>query len=65
MLKEISDRAEWLEEMEALGEGKEHRPIIMAEIAERVRLLKELEKKRELDSCRSSTSSKSKEHANN
>lgn len=46
VLKEISERAEWLSEMEALGEGKKYKDIIMNEIAERMRLIKKIEKER-------------------
>lgn len=46
VLKEISERAEWLSEMEALGEGKKHKDIIMNQIAERMRLIKKIEKER-------------------
>lgn len=46
VLNEISERAEWLNEMEALGEGKKHRTMIMNQIAERMRMIKKIEKER-------------------
>lgn len=46
VLKEIGERAEWLNEMEALGEGKKYKNVIMNEIAERMRLIKKIEKDR-------------------
>lgn len=47
VMSEIEERAAWLAEMEALGEGKEHRPVIMSQIAERLRMVKKLERKRQ------------------
>lgn len=46
LLNEIYERADWLAEMEELGEGKKHRSIIQSQIAERLRMIKEIEKKR-------------------
>lgn len=43
MLQEIQERAEWLDEMEKLGEGHKYRQIIQNEISERLRFIKELE----------------------
>lgn len=45
-MNEIQERADWLAEMEALGEAKEHRPVILAQIAERLRRVKQLERRR-------------------
>lgn len=45
-MTEIQERADWLAEMEALGEAKEHRPVILSQIAERLRMVKQLERKR-------------------
>ncbi|XP_058815839.1 UPF0193 protein EVG1 homolog [Topomyia yanbarensis] len=44
LLEEINERVEWLAEMEALGEGKKHRQVIHAQIAERLNEIKRLEK---------------------
>lgn len=44
LLEEINERVEWLVEMEALGEGKKHRQVIHAQIAERLNEIKRLEK---------------------
>lgn len=49
VMTEIYERADWLAEMEAIGEGKKHRQIIQAEIAERLRQVKMLEKKRQIE----------------
>lgn len=46
MLKEIGERAEWLSEMEALGQAKKYKDIMMNQIAERMRLIKQIEKDR-------------------
>lgn len=48
-MNEIYERAEWLAEMEAMGEGKNHRQVIHSQIAERLRMVKKLEKKRQLE----------------
>lgn len=47
VLNEIQERAEWLNEMEGLGEGKKYKQLILNEIAERLRLIKEYEKDNE------------------
>lgn len=39
MVTQIRERAEWLAEMEYLGEGGAHREIINDQIAERMRAL--------------------------
>lgn len=46
-MTEIYERADWLAEMEAIGEGKNHRHIIRSQIAERLRQVKMLEKRRQ------------------
>lgn len=46
VLKEISERAEWLSQMEALGQAKKYKDIMMNQIAERMRLIKKIEKDR-------------------
>lgn len=45
VLCEIHERAEWLAEMEALGEGKKHRDVIHNQIAEKLRQIKTLERR--------------------
>ncbi|XP_053691985.1 UPF0193 protein EVG1 homolog [Sabethes cyaneus] len=45
LIGEINERVEWLAEMEALGEGKKHRQVIHAQIAERLNEIKRLHKK--------------------
>lgn len=47
VLKEISERADWIKEMDELGEGKKYRLTIRAEIADRLNQIKKLEKLRE------------------
>ncbi|ETN63274.1 hypothetical protein AND_005016 [Anopheles darlingi] len=44
LLEEINERVQWLEEMEALGEGKKHRATIQLQIAEKLNELKRLER---------------------
>lgn len=43
VLKEIEERATWLNDMIALGEGKKHKQQVMNEIAERLTLIKQIE----------------------
>lgn len=43
VLREIEERTAWLNDMIALGEGKQHKQQIMNEIAERLRLIREIE----------------------
>lgn len=43
VLHEIQERMDWLEEMEKLGEGHIHKPLIKIEIEERLRLIKQLQ----------------------
>lgn len=45
VLREIEERSAWLEEMHALGHGKTYKNQIMNEIAERLRLIKEIERR--------------------
>ncbi|GAB0097464.1 UPF0193 protein EVG1 homolog [Sergentomyia squamirostris] len=45
LLCEIHERAEWLAEMEALGEGRKHRDVIHNQIAEKLRQIKMLERR--------------------
>lgn len=47
-MNEIYERADWLAEMEDLGEGKNHRTVIHLQIAERLRKVKQLEKQRQV-----------------
>lgn len=42
---QINERAEWLAEMEELGQGKKYRDEIREQIAERLRHIKSLERK--------------------
>ena len=44
VLEEINERVQWLEEMEALGEGKKHRATIQLQIAEKLNELKRLDR---------------------
>lgn len=44
VLDEIKDRADWLDDMERLGQGKKHRTMIQSQIAEKLREIKRLEK---------------------
>ncbi|KAM7359151.1 UPF0193 protein EVG1 homolog [Cochliomyia hominivorax] len=48
LLQQINERAEWLAEMEELGEGKRYRDEIREQIAQRLRQIKALETKRNL-----------------
>ncbi|KAJ6635521.1 UPF0193 protein EVG1 like [Pseudolycoriella hygida] len=50
LMQEIYERADWLSEMEELGEAKPHRQIIQSQIAERLRMIRELEKKKSNES---------------
>lgn len=45
VLVQINERAEWLAEMEELGQGKKYRDEIREQIAERLRHIKSLERK--------------------
>lgn len=54
VLSEIYDRADWLAEMEELGEGKKHRIVIHAQIAEKLREIKKIQKKHGLKGSSSS-----------
>ncbi|XP_055909941.1 UPF0193 protein EVG1 homolog isoform X2 [Eupeodes corollae] len=48
LLDQINERADWLAEMEELGEGKKYRDDIKSQIADRLRKIKMLEKQIEL-----------------
>lgn len=48
MLLQINERAEWLAEMEELGQGKHYRDEIREQIAQRLRKIKALETKKKL-----------------
>lgn len=45
VLDQINERAEWLAEMEALGQGKKYRPEIHDQISERLHRIRSLETK--------------------
>ncbi|CAD7082427.1 unnamed protein product [Hermetia illucens] len=45
LMEQITERADWLTEMESLGEGKQYRPMIKSQIADRLREIKSLEKR--------------------
>lgn len=47
MLEQIEERAEWLAEMEELGEGKKYRDEIRNQIADKLRAIKMIERKRQ------------------
>ena len=46
MLAEIDERKQFLAEMEALGQGDEHRNKIVTEISQKIRELQVLDKQR-------------------
>merc|ERR1719494_426590 len=46
VLRQIDERKEFLQEMEALGEGKKYRQIINTEISQKIRELELIDKKR-------------------
>lgn len=48
VLEQINERADWLAEMESLGQGKKYRDEIREQIAERLRHIRSLERKIEL-----------------
>ena len=48
VLQQINERAEWLAEMEELGEGKRYRDEIREQIALRLRQIKAIETKTKL-----------------
>ncbi|XP_020817100.1 UPF0193 protein EVG1 homolog [Drosophila serrata] len=50
LLDQINERAEWLTEMESLGQGKKYRPEIREQIAERLRRIQALESKMKMKS---------------
>lgn len=51
-MQEIYERADWLADMEELGEAKQHRAVIHAQIADRLRMIKQLEKAKSNDIAR-------------
>lgn len=48
VLIQITERAEWFAEMEELGEGKKYRNEIHTQIAQRLRKIKQIETKLEM-----------------
>ncbi|XP_028726958.1 UPF0193 protein EVG1 isoform X2 [Peromyscus leucopus] len=46
VVKEIQDRKEFLAAMEALGQGKQYRGIIMAEISQKLREMEDIDRRR-------------------
>lgn len=50
VLDQINERAEWLTEMESMGQGKKYRPEIRDQIAERLRRIQALESKMKMKS---------------
>ncbi|XP_028726961.1 UPF0193 protein EVG1 isoform X4 [Peromyscus leucopus] len=46
LVKEIQDRKEFLAAMEALGQGKQYRGIIMAEISQKLREMEDIDRRR-------------------
>ncbi|XP_042803710.1 UPF0193 protein EVG1 isoform X2 [Panthera leo] len=46
LVKEIQDRKEFLADMEALGQGRQYRGIILAEISQKLREMEDIDHKR-------------------
>ncbi|XP_069855588.1 UPF0193 protein EVG1 isoform X1 [Dipodomys merriami] len=46
LVKEIQDRKEFLTAMEALGQGKQYRGLILAEISQKLREMEDIDRKR-------------------
>ncbi|EDM15822.1 similar to RIKEN cDNA 1700088E04, isoform CRA_a [Rattus norvegicus] len=46
LVKEIQDRKEFLAAMEALGQGKQYRGIILAEISQKLREMEDIDRRR-------------------
>ncbi|XP_065378218.1 UPF0193 protein EVG1 isoform X6 [Macaca fascicularis] len=46
MVKEIQERKEFLTDMEALGQGKQYRGIILAEISQKLREMEDIDRRR-------------------
>lgn len=46
VVKEIQDRKEFLAAMEALGQGKQYRGIILAEISQKLREMEDIDRRR-------------------
>ncbi|XP_074247004.1 UPF0193 protein EVG1 isoform X4 [Saimiri boliviensis] len=49
LVKEIQERKEFLADMEALGQGKQYRGIILAEISQKLREMEDIDHKRSED----------------
>uniref|UniRef100_A0A2K6S6Z9 Chromosome 22 open reading frame 23 n=1 Tax=Saimiri boliviensis boliviensis TaxID=39432 RepID=A0A2K6S6Z9_SAIBB len=49
LVKEIQERKEFLADMEALGQGKRYRGIILAEISQKLREMEDIDHKRSED----------------
>lgn len=47
MLQQIDERAEWLAEMEEIGEGRRYRDEIRNQIADKLRQIKMIERKKQ------------------
>ncbi|CAO2601652.1 UPF0193 protein EVG1 homolog [Lemmus lemmus] len=46
LVKEVQDRKEFLAAMEALGQGKQYRGIILAEISQKIREMEDIDRSR-------------------
>ena len=46
VVKEIQDRKEFLAAMEALGQGRQYRSIILAEISQKLREMEDIDRRR-------------------
>lgn len=46
LVKEIQDRKEFLAAMETLGQGKQYRGIILAEISQKLREMEDIDRRR-------------------
>lgn len=46
LVKEIQDRKEFLAAMEALGQGRQYRSIILAEISQKLREMEDIDRRR-------------------
>ncbi|XP_052016404.1 UPF0193 protein EVG1 [Apodemus sylvaticus] len=49
LVKEIQDRKEFLAAMEALGQGKQYRGIILAEISQKLREMEDIDRRRSME----------------
>ncbi|XP_048211571.1 UPF0193 protein EVG1 isoform X2 [Perognathus longimembris pacificus] len=52
LVKEIQDRKEFLSAMEALGQGKQYRGLILAEISQKLREMEDIDRKRSKELCK-------------